>query len=673
MVKITCPHCQFSKAVASEKLPKGSGRIRCPKCREFFAPPKPVAPPHDKPSPPPPSPPAEKAAPALPAGSAVRVSCPHCGLQKNVPADKIPPDVSRVRCQKCGQMFDLARHSAIVTAPPAAEPPPGQAPVPPAPARHRELIGIGDLFTRSWEIFRRRIATLVGVNLLGAILALIPLFAFSQAGDQLAAAFPGSPLVAASGTLLGALLGAAVFAWLGAAVLYAVVDEDLGVREALGMGLQRIGAFIWLFALLMFIVTGGYFLLIIPGMLFSLWFFFAPYILAGEDLRGMEALIKSREYLRGYGPAVLGRLLLLGLVTSAVSMLLGLIPIIGPLLALLLMPFTLIFYNLIYQDLRDAKGSLSYACSRQEKAKWLGAGALGFVAVPLIALAIGGSSLIGSAYFMGAMMISDQPVITMAPALGNPDEPLPEQLGEEVPTPQKLSRAEYRARLATPPPAFAEGPTTFSGPAALQLDHFWEDPQAPHLWLKVRSLPLPNLDLMDGKAFKVTIARALDASGRDHYDRENGFEKEFFQQVNFSPAEEVLEGIRDIHLMAGATHNNLTRVEGNLELSLPEGLEVREIGPEMTDRELAIAGKTLVLKGIQESSVLVEFRGNYDHLLKLAAYNAQGQPLSGAGSSWSTQGEVTTLNKMFSGQVASLKVVVAADLAHWSYPFTLER
>ncbi|OHB25146.1 MAG: hypothetical protein A2X84_09095 [Desulfuromonadaceae bacterium GWC2_58_13] len=124
--------------------------------------------------------------------------------------------------------------------------------------------------------------------------------------------------------------------------------------------------------------------------MFTIWFIFAQYILATDDVHGMEALLKSREYVRGHSWGVAGRVLLL----AAVGTLVALIPIIGPLLNLLLVPFTLIYYHEIFKDLREIKGSVSYIASPGAKIKWLAAGAAGYLIVPAIGLALLGPSLL---------------------------------------------------------------------------------------------------------------------------------------------------------------------------------------------------------------------------------------------------------------------------------------
>jgi len=121
------------------------------------------------------------------------------------------------------------------------------------------------------------------------------------------------------------------------------------------------------------------------------WFFFAQFILVKEDARGMSALLKSREYVRGEWFNVALRLLLVW----AASLLLGIIPLAGPILCIAFFPFVMIFHYLIYRDLREMKGDVPFSCGTGDILKWPTVALLGFVIVPLALVSFLGFSLSG--------------------------------------------------------------------------------------------------------------------------------------------------------------------------------------------------------------------------------------------------------------------------------------
>lgn len=64
---------------------------------------------------------------------------------------------------------------------------------------------------------------------------------------------------------------------------------------------------------LFFIVTGGSFFFIIPGIFFSIWFMFSWLVLLYEGKKGKEALVRSKEYIKGHIGSVLLNNFLLGI------------------------------------------------------------------------------------------------------------------------------------------------------------------------------------------------------------------------------------------------------------------------------------------------------------------------------------------------------------------------
>ncbi len=349
----------------------------------------------------------------------VSVECPHCGFCKSMPADKLPQQETNLKCPKCSNTFSfdpivaslVASDDEPATSPPLTskdpetpsvghEPAAEQIPLeaPPAKPRRTEMMRIGELFSASWQSFKSRIWTLLGISLLGVLLVLIAFFLMQSGMNLLMGLFGGSML----GPLLSVLvMGSFMFlavTWVAAATVYAVVDGT-GVKASLGLGLNRVWAFLWLFSLVGLIVGGGFGLLIIPGILFTVWFSFAQYVLAAEDTRGMEALLKSKEYVRGHGWGVFGRLLLLMLIFIPIS----LIPIVGPLLSMLLGPFTMIYYNEIYQDLREMKPDITYPVSSGQKSLWITLGIVGFLAMPVFTYFTAGPEFRQAISMMGSM------------------------------------------------------------------------------------------------------------------------------------------------------------------------------------------------------------------------------------------------------------------------------
>jgi hypothetical protein len=108
-----------------------------------------------------------------------------------------------------------------------------------------------------------------------------------------------------------------------AAVIYAVAEKYLGrsvtAAEALRRGLTKILPLIWTAILLYLAVMGGFILLIIPGILFALWFALSQHTVVLENLSGVAALSRSKALVRPN----MGTMIVLGLLIGVASFFLG--------------------------------------------------------------------------------------------------------------------------------------------------------------------------------------------------------------------------------------------------------------------------------------------------------------------------------------------------------------
>ncbi len=279
----------------------------------------------------------------------------------------------------------------------AMQPPPGG------------LIGIGELFGKTWGVFVKRVLILILITILSYLLFGAGLGIFIGAGFALGLALPSMREgLAVGGVFAGVIAGLIASIWGYGAMIFAVADEKLGLVEAYRRAWQKVGSFIWLYiALFIIIIPGGFLLFLIPGILFIVWFSFAPFILAREDVRGMSAVIKSKEYVRGhFGDVFLRFLPILGIlfVVWLIQWILAFIAMVVPVapqlvsvgLSLVMAPFVMIFLYHIYQDLRRLKGDVAFPASGGEKAKWLGLGFLGWILGPILFLLIAGAAVIGT-------------------------------------------------------------------------------------------------------------------------------------------------------------------------------------------------------------------------------------------------------------------------------------
>lgn len=204
---------------------------------------------------------------------------------------------------------------------------------------------------------------------------------------------------------LGVLFGilsfvAGIFAWLALFdVMRAGGNPEGGVWGAYARTKSMIAPYVWVMLLQGLAVAGGFFLFIIPGIIFSILLGQAIYAYVFEGKKGMDALVASWFYIRGNWWGVFGRILFLGIIFFLASIVLFAVAGFGltgggpiftmqpggqnlmmsvqaarfmqvlsdVLTNMFLLPFSIIYLSLLYRALRGAKSGA--VLSEEENAK----------------------------------------------------------------------------------------------------------------------------------------------------------------------------------------------------------------------------------------------------------------------------------------------------------------
>lgn len=126
-------------------------------------------------------------------------------------------------------------------------------------------------------------------------------------------------------TLLPLLLFLAISIWSAVALLFvAVRQEESGtVLDAYREAGRSILSYLWIAWLVSLISLVGFLLLIVPGVLFTVWFSLAVYVFAAEGIRGVDALRKSREYVRGQWWSIAWRIAFISIAMLLFTFLVG--------------------------------------------------------------------------------------------------------------------------------------------------------------------------------------------------------------------------------------------------------------------------------------------------------------------------------------------------------------
>jgi hypothetical protein len=171
----------------------------------------------------------------------------------------------------------------------------------------------GSLFKAAWRTYEELFEVLIGI-IAGPALSLVVGISIRHAG--------------VIGALLGALLvvvGIIAFIPASVALVLVIAKKTVGVKESYKRAMPLFWPVLWL-GLLVFVVTmGGFFMFIVPGIMLGVWLLFSNFALVLEGKRGMRAMSRSREYVRGYWWPIFGRYLLLSIIIVGVSVVLHVI------------------------------------------------------------------------------------------------------------------------------------------------------------------------------------------------------------------------------------------------------------------------------------------------------------------------------------------------------------
>ena len=216
------------------------------------------------------------------------------------------------------------------------------------------------ILNEAWEIYKNRFKTLI-------LIRLVPLLATLGFGLIFGVGFIGTSKISSQNLNLG-LGGLAVMLvaliiliyislWSTVAQLMAIKNqaEDIGFKEAFQRSQGMIGIFFATGLLVGLAVLGGFILLIVPGIIFCLWFSQTPYIIMEENLANTSALKRSKYYIKGRMSEVFGKFFYIGIITLGLTILFGLIPFLGNVFSLFWTPLVTVYCYQLYRHLKATR------------------------------------------------------------------------------------------------------------------------------------------------------------------------------------------------------------------------------------------------------------------------------------------------------------------------------
>lgn len=172
------------------------------------------------------------------------------------------------------------------------------------------FISTSEFLKQSWQIYKDRFSVLVGIFVVPAILSLI-LQLLSLNENRSAGV---SALI-----IIITIAAIVISIWSQGASLLAIRDgSTLNVLDYYKQSKNKIWTLILSGILSGLIILGGMILLIVPGIIFSIWFMFTMFFVMYENKNAVESLKASKALVKGDTGKVLWRMVVLIFVYIAI-------------------------------------------------------------------------------------------------------------------------------------------------------------------------------------------------------------------------------------------------------------------------------------------------------------------------------------------------------------------
>lgn len=148
-------------------------------------------------------------------------------------------------------------------------------------------------------------------------------------------------------TLLSVVLGL----WTQTTTYFSILKLGQTEKEVFKLGFSNMLRFFAISFIVGLIVLFGLILLIIPAIIFGVWYSFSVWLVLDKGMGIREALRTSKAMVKGRALKIFGRSIVFGLFTLLISILTSVIPYAGSLIASFITPLFMLPFFLLYRDL----------------------------------------------------------------------------------------------------------------------------------------------------------------------------------------------------------------------------------------------------------------------------------------------------------------------------------
>jgi len=142
--------------------------------------------------------------------------------------------------------------------------------------------------------------------------------------------------------------------WIQSTTYFSILKIGANEREIFKLGYINMGKFFLVSLVVGLIVAFGAILLVIPAIIFGVWYSFSTFLVLDKNLGIKMALKTSKAMVYGKFWKLFGRFIVFGLFIFIISLSLAIIPYVGPLIVSFVAPLFILPYFLLYRDLSGA-------------------------------------------------------------------------------------------------------------------------------------------------------------------------------------------------------------------------------------------------------------------------------------------------------------------------------
>jgi Uncharacterised protein family (UPF0259) len=271
-----------------------------------------------------------------------------------------------------------------------------------SPVATPPLLGPIALLKEAWGIYKSNFWQLVGITAIPSALILAVILLMGGGALMFVLFFLRMKLLGIVLLSIFALLAFVVImvvsAWSQVALIVAARDsqERIGIQEAYRRGRQLILSYWKSIFLVGFVVLGGIIFFIVPGVIFAVWLSLVTFVVVCEDAKGMDALVRSREYVQGKSWAVFWRIAFAALISMAASLLVSALFSVLKIPSLILnqvakfivsicvTPLTTIYMYLMYKNVKDIHSSITSNLEKPKTTMFIVFAWIGGILIPII-------------------------------------------------------------------------------------------------------------------------------------------------------------------------------------------------------------------------------------------------------------------------------------------------